>query len=567
MPSENPGRAVASSFLRVSGSDIPLPTAAQGLLQLWVKCASSRTHCLHSKIVPLIGRSVEMTLRFHTLSAFLLTLLAPSSPGAEWQSLFDGQTLSGWTQRGGKAVYRIENGEIVGLSVAKTPNSFLCTEKTYQNFILEVEFKVDANLNSGIQFRSQSLPDFKNGQVHGYQCEIDPSDRGWTAGIYDEGRRGWLHNLEHNDRARFAFKPRDWNQIRIEAIGTRLRTFLNGVPAADLEDNMTPAGFIALQVHNVPDSLVGREVRWRNIRIQENPAHGSPELSPKAPPSSVLPADLKVQKVATGFQFTEGPALGPDGRIWFSDIPNERIHVFDAKSGQTTLHRENTGKANGLMFTPAGALLACEGGARRLTRQEMLSAELTPLAVTFEEKPFNAPNDLDIDGKGGIYFTDPGYGRKPDEMPLGVEGVYYATPHKNRSEPAKVVRVIDTLVRPNGVLVSNDKSTLCVVDNGTNSLWAFAIQSDGSVRDGRKIATFDPAEPRGGDGLTSDEFGNLYVAANGIHIFSPDGTPLGRIETPERPSNCVFGPLGSQTLYVTARTSLYAVRLNVDGRR
>ena len=501
------------------------------------------------------------------LALATLSSAASASAAAEWTPLFNGQDLTGWTQRGGKAEYRVENGEIIGVSVPKTPNSFLCTEKNYRDFILEFEFKVDANLNSGVQFRSQSLPDYKNGQVHGYQCEIDPSDRGWTTGIYDEGRRGWLKNLAHNDRARFAFKPGDWNLVRIEAIGNRLRTFLNRVPAADLTDDLTPEGFIALQVHGVPDAFVGLEVRWKNIRLQENPEHGSPELSPIAPPASVLPEKVEVVKVADGFKFTEGPALAPDGRIAFSDIPNERIHLFDPKTQQTTLHREQTGKANGLMFTPAGALLACEGGARRVTRQELASATVTALAETLDGKPYNAPNDIDIDGKGGLYFTDPGYGRKPEEMPLGVEGVYYATPNKDRSKPANVIRIIDDLVRPNGVLVSNDKSTLYVVDNGSNSLWAYAIQPDGKVAHGRKLATFDPTETKGGDGLTSDAFGNLYIAANGIHIFDKEGKPLGVIDVPERPANCVFGPTGSHTLYITARTSLYAVKLNVDGRR
>ena len=497
----------------------------------------------------------------------LLALTTLTTSAADWTPLFNGQNLDGWTQRGGKAEYRVENGEIIGVSVPKTPNSFLCTTKNYRDFILEFEFKVDPNLNSGVQFRSQSLPDYKNGQVHGYQCEIDPSDRGWTTGIYDEGRRGWLSNLARNDRARFAFKPGDWNLVRIEAIGNRLRTFLNRVPAADLTDDLTPEGFIALQVHGVPDAFVGLEVRWKNIRLQENPEHGSPELSPIAPPASVLPEKVEVVKVADGFKFTEGPALAPDGRIAFSDIPNERIHLFDPKTQQTTLHREQTGKANGLMFTPAGALLACEGGARRVTRQELASATVTALAETLDGKPYNAPNDLDIDGKGGLYFTDPGYGRKPEEMPLGVEGVYYATPNKDRSKPANVIRVIDDLVRPNGVLVSNDKSTLYVVDNGSNSLWAYAIQANGKVANGRKLATFDPTETKGGDGLTSDAFGNLYIAANGIHIFDKVGKPLGVIDFPERPANCVFGPTGSHTLYITARTSLYAVKLNVDGRR
>lgn len=504
-----------------------------------------------------------------TQALLALLCLCPALPfvtAAEWVPLFDGKTLHGWTQRGGKAEYRIENGEIIGVSVPKTPNSFLCTDKTYRDFILELEFKVDANLNSGIQFRSQSLPSYKNGQVHGYQCEIDPSDRGWTAGIYDEGRRGWLNTLSKNDPARFAFKQGDWNHVRIEAIGSRLRTFLNGVPAADLEDDLTPEGFIALQVHSVPDQFAGLEIRWRHIRLQENPKAGTPAAAAKSQPTELWSTPPEIKKVAEGFQFTEGPALGPDGRIWFNDIPNERTHIFDPASGTTTVHREQTGRANGLMFTPAGALLACEGGNRRLTRQEG-GTPVTVLAASFDGKPFNAPNDLDIDGRGGIYFTDPGYGRKPEEMPLGVEGVYYATPDKDRTKPAKVIRVIDDLVRPNGVLVSNDKSTLYVIDNGTNSLWAYAIQEDGTLKDGRKLCVFDPHEERGGDGLTSDEFGNLFVAANGIYVINPEGKHLGVIDIPERPANCVFGARGSQTLFVTARTSLYAVKLNVDGRR
>jgi sugar lactone lactonase YvrE len=497
----------------------------------------------------------------------LLALTTLSASAADWTPLFNGQNLDGWTQRGGKAEYRVQNGEIIGVSAPKTPNSFLCTNKNYRDFILEFEFKVDPNLNSGVQFRSQSLPDYKNGQVHGYQCEIDPSDRGWTTGLYDEGRRGWLNNLAHNDRARFAFKPGDWNLVRIEAIGNRLRTFLNRVPAADFKDDLTPEGFIALQVHGVPDAFVGLEVRWKNIRIQQNPEFGSPERSPIAPPESVLPEKVEVIKVAEGFKFTEGPALAPDGRIAFSDIPNERIHLFDPATKQVTLHRENTGKANGLMFTPAAALLACEGGARRLSRQEAGTGTLTTLSDTFDKHPYNSPNDLDIDGKGGIYFTDPAYGRKPGDMPIGKEGVYYATPNKDRSKPANVIRVIDDLIRPNGVLVSNDKSTLYVVDNGANALIAYAIQPDGTVKDPRKLATFDPTETKGGDGLTSDAFGNLYIAAKGIHIFDKEGKPLGVIDVPERPTNCTFGPTGTQTLYITARTSLYTVKLNVDGRR
>jgi hypothetical protein len=184
-----------------------------------------------------------------------------------WVPLFDGNTLNGWLQRGGTAIYSVENESIVGLSKVKSPNSFLCTAKNYSDFILELEVKVDSTLNSGIQIRSNSLPEYKEGQVHGYQVEIDPSARAWSGGIYDEGRRGWLNDLKDNEPARKAFKNGEWNHYRISAIGDSIKTWLNGVPAAALRDSMTATGFIALQVHgSKTDSL---EVRWRNIRIQD----------------------------------------------------------------------------------------------------------------------------------------------------------------------------------------------------------------------------------------------------------------------------------------------------------
>jgi hypothetical protein len=186
----------------------------------------------------------------------------------QWQELFDGKTLTGWVQRGGKALYTVEDGAIVGTAVPNTPNSFLCTEKRFSNFILELDFQVDQGLNSGVQIRSNSLPEYKNGRVHGYQVEIDPSPRAWTGGIYDEGRRGWLNDLKNNEAARKAFKQGEWNHFRVEAIGDSIKTWLNGVPAADLKDSMTPTGFIGLQVHGTK-SEKPLKVRWRNIRIQE----------------------------------------------------------------------------------------------------------------------------------------------------------------------------------------------------------------------------------------------------------------------------------------------------------
>lgn len=188
---------------------------------------------------------------------------------AESRAIFDGATLAGWTQRGGKAKYAAEEGCIVGRSVAKQPNSFLCTEATYSDFELRLEFKVDPALNSGIQIRSESRPDYQNGRVHGYQVEIDPSDRAWTAGLYDEGRRGWLADLKDNEPARRAFRQGEWNSLRIVAVGDTFSTWINGVPAVrDFKDSKTGVGFIGLQVHDVGDRSEPLEIRWRNIRIR-----------------------------------------------------------------------------------------------------------------------------------------------------------------------------------------------------------------------------------------------------------------------------------------------------------
>jgi hypothetical protein len=201
-----------------------------------------------------------------------------------FRPLFDGKTLDGWEQHGGKAQYRVENGEIVGRSVPNTPNSFLCTKEEFGDFILEVEWKVDPKLNSGVQIRSQVFAEpteavidgktyrFPADRVHGYQVEIDPDvERGrlWSGGIYDEGRRGWLADLKDNEAARKAFKPGDWNKFRIECRGDSIKTWINGVPAADLRDAVTLKGRIALQVHGVGNRTEPLEVRWRNIRIKE----------------------------------------------------------------------------------------------------------------------------------------------------------------------------------------------------------------------------------------------------------------------------------------------------------
>jgi len=182
--------------------------------------------------------------------------------------LFDGKTLNGWTQKGGKANYKVVNNTIVGTTVHNTPNSFLTSDKMYGDFILELDYKVDPTMNSGIQIRSNSFPYYRKGRVHGYQVEIDPSERAWSAGIYDEARRGWLNTLEDNPKAQKAFKQNEWNHYRIEAIGDTLKTWINGIPAAYLIDDKTANGFIGLQVHGIgKDHKEGTEIIWKNIKI------------------------------------------------------------------------------------------------------------------------------------------------------------------------------------------------------------------------------------------------------------------------------------------------------------
>jgi hypothetical protein len=200
------------------------------------------------------------------MSLFALPAARSADDAQGFKPLFDGKTLDGWKQHGGKAKYSVEDGAIVGTSVPDTPNSFLCTEKLFGDFILELEFKVDRELNSGVQVRSEVN---KNDRVFGYQVEIDASARAWSGGIYDEGRRGWLNDLKNNEPARKAFKQDQWNHFRIEAKGDSIKTWLNGVPAADLKDSKTLRGFVGLQVHGVGKRAEPLHVRWRNIRIKE----------------------------------------------------------------------------------------------------------------------------------------------------------------------------------------------------------------------------------------------------------------------------------------------------------
>jgi hypothetical protein len=218
-----------------------------------------------------------MKKQFLFLAILVSGISSVAQTSSNWKNLFNGKDLSGWKQLNGKAKYTIDHNEIVGTTVMGEPNSFLVTDRDYGDFILEFEFKVDSTMNSGVQFRSESKPEYNSGRVHGYQYEIDPSKRGWSGGIYDEARRDWLYALDLNPSAKTAFHQGQWNKARIECIGNNLRTWLNGIPTAYVIDDMTPKGFIALQVHAINKKEdEGRQIRWRNLRIQTENLHPSP---------------------------------------------------------------------------------------------------------------------------------------------------------------------------------------------------------------------------------------------------------------------------------------------------
>mgnify|MGYP003631201863 CR=1 FL=1 len=186
-----------------------------------------------------------------------------------WIELIKNNTLEGWNIKGGDAIYKNEDGVIIGTTKANTPNTFLTTNEMYSDFIFEIDYKVDSTMNSGIQIRSNSYPYYQNGRVHGYQVEIDPSKRAWSGGIYDEGRRKWLNTLENNPKAQKAFKQNEWNHYRVEAIADTIKTWINGVPASYLIDDKTASGFIGLQVHSIGKNKekLGKQVMWKNAKI------------------------------------------------------------------------------------------------------------------------------------------------------------------------------------------------------------------------------------------------------------------------------------------------------------
>jgi hypothetical protein len=245
-----------------------------------------------------------------SITVLFLLLIAGTTSNGQWVNLIR-KDLGNWAQLNGTAKYELKDGMIIGTTVINSPNSFLCSKENYGDFIFEFDFRVDPKMNSGVQLRSESLADYQNGRVHGYQVEIDPSSRAWTGGIYDEGRRGWLYTLEQNPDGQKAFRNKEWNHVRVEAIGNSIRTWLNGVPCSDLLDDLTPSGFIALQVHSIgkDSTRIGEQVMWKNIRIiTKNPEKYAAKYKPEIKQVSFL------NNILTEREIKEGWSLLWDGK-------------------------------------------------------------------------------------------------------------------------------------------------------------------------------------------------------------------------------------------------------------
>jgi len=290
----------------------------------------------------------------------------------------------------------------------------------------------------------------------------------------------------------------------------------------------------------------------------------------------VVGAPPKIDKVATGFTFTEGPVFSRIGFLLFTDVRAEPPKILRWENGKVTTFREKSNRANGLTFDHQGRLLTCERD--RVTRTEK-DGSVTVLASAFEGSPLLSPNDLVYKSDGSLYFTDPPYGlaTQSDSDPakeLQVNGVYRA-PGARQQKPGappdrdKLQLVIKDLPRPNGVAFSPDEKFLYIADSGKKVWMRYRVQPDGSVTDG--MVFLDPSsDPAKGvpDGMRLDKNGNIYSSGpGGVWIISPEGKHIGTVKVPEVVSNVAWGDKDGKTLYITGSTSIYRIKVSVEGDR
>ncbi len=274
--------------------------------------------------------------------------------------------------------------------------------------------------------------------------------------------------------------------------------------------------------------------------------------------SAVLAQDAApkytVERVATGFKFTEGPVWSRDGFLLFSDIPANRIMKYHPGTG-VSVFREPSNRANGNTYDAQGRLYICESGARRIVRLDK-KGQLEVLADRYEGKRFNEPNDIVVRKDGHVYFTDPTWGGVANQRELDFYGVYHLSPKRELELVAKPAG------RPNGLALSPNGKILYVDNSDEKNVRAYDLDRSGHATNERVIVTGIKGVP---DGMKVDEAGNLYITAQGIEIYSPEGKRIDTIALPETPANCAWGDPDLQSLYITARTSLYRLRLQTKG--
>ncbi|MEI8114479.1 MAG: SMP-30/gluconolactonase/LRE family protein [Bacteroidia bacterium] len=271
--------------------------------------------------------------------------------------------------------------------------------------------------------------------------------------------------------------------------------------------------------------------------------------------NNLIAKDAVVTKAGSGYTFTEGPSVAPDGRVFFTDQPNDKIDVWN-ENGTITTFMQPCDRSNGTYFNKKGELVACADLHNRLVAITM-DKQIRTLAENYNGQPLNAPNDLWIAPNGGIYMSDPYYHRdywEPGRKEVqDKRGVYYLNPE------GKVIRVIDDYKQPNGLIGTPDGKTLYVSDINDGKIWKYTINADGTLSNKTFFA------PEGSDGMTIDNLGNVYLTNKAVSVFDPTGKKIAAIEVPEMPSNVCFGGKKRNILFITARTSVYTLKMQVKG--